>query len=93
VYTVLPFCFSCGEVHRVLDAASLLADWKELTKFAPGVKTSLGWFAILENALLEKTTTGPSPQDWFVVWTEDAKFKAAGGAKNLIEILETFIYG
>jgi len=26
VYTVLPFCFSCGEVHRALNAASFLAD-------------------------------------------------------------------
>jgi hypothetical protein len=45
----------------------------------------------LENAHLPKATTERSPQDWLVVSTEDARFKAAGGPKNLIEMIETFL--
>jgi hypothetical protein len=46
----------------------------------------------LENAQIQKTMTERSSQNWFVVWTEDSKFKAAGGANNLIEILEAFLH-
>jgi hypothetical protein len=49
VYTVLAFCFSCGEVHRALNAASLLADRKKKLH-GLGLKSSFAWREVRADA-------------------------------------------
>lgn len=45
---------------------------------------------VLESQLFPKVETHNSDQDWMICWVQDRVFEAAGGPRNLKQILLTF---
>lgn len=73
-------------------------DWEHSTGFEISTLDNPGWcFDVrlhdtnMEGHSLEIVKTDRSEEDWFWCWTENGKFKARGGTRNLNEMIDFFI--
>lgn len=80
-------------------AAQCNGEWEHSTAIKITTLDNPGWSldvrlqgtCIESHSLLEKVKIDRNEEDWFWCWTENGKFKARGGPRNLNEMIDFFV--
>jgi hypothetical protein len=72
-------------------------DWEHDTRIAIGTLDNPGWHLTvnldgtgLAGRTLDRQRLDRSEQDWLHYWSDGDTFKAAGGSRNLVEVVRAF---
>jgi hypothetical protein len=89
-----------SELEKFQDwfAARCDGDWEHSSGIKITTLDNPGWSlevrlhdTCMEGHTLEWVKIDRSEEDWLHCWTEDGKFQARGGARNLAEMLGFFV--